>query len=417
MTVIKPSRAIAALSLVAALGLAGCASDTAEKPAEGSAKPAPSQEQEAPATTLTVWVDAERVDAVQGAADAYEEKTGVAVDIVGKDTGDIKDDFIQQVPTGEGPDIAMGAHDWLGELTTNGVVAPLELGDSAANYMDVAINAATYDGTVYMLPYAVENIAVLRNKALVADAPASYDEMIQAGKDAGLERPFVVEQGVEGNPYHLYPFQTAFGAPVFGVSDGGYDATDLQIGNEGGEKFAAWLGEQGAAGNLNTDIDGDIAKQAFLDGDAAFWLTGPWNVGVAVDAGIDVAIDPVPSPTGEVAAPFAGVKGFFLSSESENKVAATDFLVNFLGTEEAQLDLFEAGNVLPALSAAAETASADPIIGGFAAVGENAVPMPAVPAMGAVWEYWGIAEAEIINGADPAERWQKLTSDVEAAIG
>jgi arabinogalactan oligomer/maltooligosaccharide transport system substrate-binding protein len=305
-----------------------------------------------------VWVDAARVDALQGAADAYEEKTGVAVEIVGKDTGDIKDDFIQQVPTGEGPDITMGAHDWLGELTTNGVVAPLELGDSAANYMDVAINAATYDGTVYMLPYAVENIAVLRNTALVPDAPATYDDMIQAGKDAGLDHPFVVEQGVEGNPYHLYPFQTAFGAPVFGVNDAGYDATDLQIGNDGGLEFAAWLGEQGAEGNLNTDIDGDIAKQSFLDGDAAFWLTGPWNVGAAIDAGIDVAIDPVPSPTGEVASPFAGVKGFFLSSESDNKVAATDFLVNFLGTEEAQLDLFESGNVLPALSAAAETASA-----------------------------------------------------------
>ena len=417
MTVIKPSRAIAALSLVAALGLAGCSSSPAETPAEGSAKPAPEQEQSDPASSLTVWVDAERVDALQGAADAYEEKTGVAVEIVGKDTGDIKDDFIQQVPTGEGPDITMGAHDWLGELTTNGVVAPLELGDSAADYMDVAINAATYDGTVYMLPYAVENVAVLRNTALVPEAPASFDEMIQAGKDAGLERPFVVEQGVEGNPYHLYPFQTAFGAPVFGVTDGGYDESDLQIGNAGGEEFAAWLGEQGAAGTLNTDIDGDIAKQSFLDGDAAFWLTGPWNVGAAIDAGIDVAIDPVPSPTDEVAAPFAGVKGFFLSSESDNKVAATDFLVNYLGTEEAQLALFESGNILPALSAASETASADPIIGGFAAVGENAVPMPAVPAMGAVFEYWGIAEAEIINGADPVERWQKLTADIEAAIG
>ncbi|MGO1307797.1 MAG: sugar ABC transporter substrate-binding protein, partial [Microbacterium gubbeenense] len=240
-----------------------------------------------------------------------------------------------------------------------------------------------------------------------------------AGNDAGLESPFIVEQGAEGDPYHLYPFQTAFGAQVFGTDDEGYDATDLQIGNAGGEEFAAWLGEHGknGSGEFNTDVDGDIAKQAFLDGDAAFWLTGPWNVSAAVDAGIDVAIDPIPSPTDEVAAPFAGVKGFFLSAESENKVAATDFLVNYIGTEEAQLALFEAGNILPALSAAAETASDDPIIAGFATVGENAVPMPAVPAMGAVFEYWGIAEAEIIGGSEPVERWQKLAADIEAAIG
>ena len=399
--------AAGAAAVVVTLGLAGCAGGSADSGKSDSA-----------GGTLTVWVDAERVDALQGAADAYTEKTGVKVDLVGKDNADIKDDFIQQVPTGKGPDITMGAHDWLGELSTNGVVAPIELGDSAADYLPVAIDASTYEGTTYMLPYAVENIAVLRNADIIPEPAANFDDMIAKGKAAGLDQPFVVEQGAEGNPYHLYPFQTAFGAPVFGSGAEGYDPTDLQLGNSGGEQFATWLGSQGKNGTgvFNTDIDGDIAKQAFLDGTAAFWLTGPWNVGAATDAGINVAIDTVPSPTDEAAQPFAGVKGFFISSESKNKVAANDFLVNYIGTEDVQLELFKAGNVLPALSAAAETASSDPIIEGFAAVGAEAVPMPAIPAMGSVWQYWGIAEADIINGADPVATWQKLTSDVQAAI-
>lgn len=403
----KSLLAAGAVAVVATLGLASCAGGNSE-----------GENDAAEGGTLTVWVDSERVDALKGAAEAYTEETGVEVDIVGKDVSTIKDDFIQQVPTGEGPDITMGAHDWLGELSTNGVVAPLELGDSAADYLDVAINAATYEGTVYMLPYAVENIAVLRNADLVPEAATSFDDMIAKGQAAGLDKPFVVEQGAEGNPYHLYPFQTAFGAPVFGTNDEGYDPTDLQLGNEGGVAFAQWLGTQGknGAANFNTDIDGDIAKQAFLDGTAAFWLTGPWNVGAAIDGGVNVAIDPVPSPTGDTASPFAGVKGFFVSSESENKVAANDFLVNYIGTEDVQLDLFEAGNILPALSAAAESASSDPIIEGFATVGADAVPMPAIPAMGSVWQYWGIAEADIINGADPVATWSKLATDVQAAI-
>lgn len=410
MKVNSKGRLVAAFAIATTLGLAGCAP---QAPAGGdNTAPADGGKDDKAASTLTVWVDAERVDALQGAADAYTEKTGVEVELVGKDNADIKDDFIQQVPTGEGPDITMGAHDWLGELATNGVVAPLELGDAADGFLPVALDASTYEGTVYMLPYAVENIAVLRNKALVPDAPTSFDDMIAKGK-------FVVEQGAEGNPYHLYPFQTAFGAPVFGTNDKGYDPTDLQLGNPGGEEFAKWLGAQGKNGTgvFNTDIDGEIAKQQFLDGTAAFWLTGPWNVGAAVDGGIDVAIDPVPSPTDKPASPFAGVKGFFVSAESDNKVAANDFLVNYLGSEDAQLALFEAGNILPALSAAAETASEDPIIAGFAKVGEQAVPMPAIPAMGQVWQYWGIAQADIINGADPVATWQKLASDVQAAIG
>jgi len=392
--------AAGAIAIVSTLTLAGCSTGTSGDDTSGSED----------SGTLVVWVDAERVDALQGAADAYEDKTGVTVELLGKSVDDMKDDFIQQVPTGKGPDVVMGAHDWLGELSTNGVVAPIELGDSAGDYLPVALQAATYDGTVYMLPYAVENIAVLRNADLVPTAPTSFDDMIAQGT-------FVVEQGAEGNPYHLYPFQTAFGAPVFGTDDtGSYDATDLQLGSEGGFAFADWLGVQGAAGVLNTDIDGEIAKQQFLDGTAAFWLTGPWNVGAATDAGINVAIDPIPSPTGETASPFAGVKGFFVSSESKNKVAANDFLVNYLGTEDVQLELFKAGNVLPALTAAADTAASDPIIAGFQAVGADAVPMPAIPAMGSVWQFWGVAEAAIINGADPTTTWQKLVDDVTAAI-
>lgn len=401
--------AFGAIAAVSTLALAGCSAGADDNNTDSGKSTGDS--------SLVVWVDSERVDALAGAAKSYEEKTGVKVEIVGKDVDTIKDDFIQQVPTGKGPDITMGAHDWLGELSTNGVVAPLELGDSAADYLDVALQAATYEGTVYMLPYAVENIAVLRNADLIPDAASNFDDMIAKGQAAGLDKPFVVEQGAEGNPYHLYPFQTAFGAPVFGTdASGSYDPADLQLGNEGGTEFATWLGAQGAAGNFNTDIDGDIAKQQFLDGTAAFWLTGPWNVGAALDAGINVAIDPVPSPTADVASPFAGVKGFFVSSESDNKVAANDFLVNYIGTEDVQLELFEAGNILPALTAAADSAAADPIIAGFQVVGEEAVPMPAIPAMGAVWQYWGIAEAAIINGADPAATWQKLADDVAAAI-
>jgi arabinogalactan oligomer/maltooligosaccharide transport system substrate-binding protein len=390
--------AFGAIAAVSTLTLAGCSAGTDSESSKGS---------ESADSSLVVWVDAERVDALQGAADAYEEKTGVKIELVGKDVDTVKDDFIQQVPTGKGPDITMGAHDWLGELSTNGVVAPIELGDSASGYLDVALQASAYEGTVYMLPYAVENIAVLRNADLITEAASNFDDMIAKGQAAGLAQPFVVEQGVEGNPYHLYPFQTAFGAPVFGTdASGSYDIADLQLGNAGGTEFATWLGAQGAAGVLNTDIDGEIAKQQFLDGNAAFWLTGPWNVGTAIDAGINVAIDPVPSPTDQVASPFAGVKGFFVSSESDNKVAANDFLVNYLGTEDVQLALFEQGNILPALTAAADTAASDPIIAGFQAVGEEAVPMPAVPAMGSVFQYWGIAEAAVINGADPATTWR-----------
>ena len=146
---------------VASIILAGCSSSNASD----------SSKDDSSASTLTVWVDTERVDAMKGAVEAYEDKTGVTVKLVGKDNAKIKDDFIQQVPTGKGPDVVMGAHDWLGELSTNGVVAPIELGDSADGYLPVALQASTYEGTTYMLPYAVENIAILNATGTVPIFP------------------------------------------------------------------------------------------------------------------------------------------------------------------------------------------------------------------------------------------------------
>ena len=412
MLMTKKPIAAGALLVGASLLLSACSSS--DTPAASSS---PDSGASSATTNLTVWVDAERADALSQAAADYEKQTGIKVEIVARDNSTLKDDFIQQANSGSGPDVVMGAHDWLGELTTNGVIAPLELGDKADDFLPVALDASTYDGTVYELPYAVENLALLRNADLVPAAASSYDDMIAKGKASGAEFPFVVEQGENGNPYHLYPFQTAFGAPVFGRdANGAYDPTQLPLGE--GTAFAEWLSTQGVKGsnNISTEITGDIAKEKFTTGKAAFWLTGPWNVGAAVDAGINVAVDPIVSPGTEDAQPFAGVKGFFVNQYSENKVAANDFLVNYIGTVDVQVALFESGGVLPALSAAAESVSSDPIVAGFKAAGEKAVPMPAIPAMGKVWEYWGIAEAAILNGADPDATWAKLTSDVEAAI-
>lgn len=401
---------ISALIATSALILTGCAGGGSDA---GSTAPADGG-------SLTVWVDADRATVLKEAAKAFQDETGVKVSLVQKDFGEIRDQFISQVPTGKGPDIAVGAHDWLGTLVTNGVVAPVELGDAASDFQKVAIDAWSYEGKTYGLPYSIENIALMRNTALAPEAPATYDDMIAAGTAAGTEYKFLVGLDPEASdPYHLYPFQTSFGAPVFGTNaDGTYNAADLQIGNAGGDAFAGWLAAQGAAGVLNTNISGDLARENFVAGKSPFFLTGPWNVPAAQDAGLDIAIDPIPSAGGQPAQPFVGVQGFFLSAKSKNVVAATNFLTNYIGSEGVQTALFEVGGRAPALTASFDAALAsDEIVAGFGTVGADAVPMPNIPQMGSVWEFWGVTQVAIINGqGDPVTLWQKMTSDIAAAI-
>ncbi|HET6301164.1 maltose ABC transporter substrate-binding protein [Microbacterium sp.] len=408
----KGAIGLAAIVAGSAVVLAGCAGGG------GNETEAPES-----AGSITVWVDADRAGVLEDAAKDFTADTGVEVKLVQKEFGEIRDQFVQQVPTGEGPDIAVGAHDWLGVLVTNGVVAPVELGDTASDFEQVAIDAWSYEGQTYGVPYAIENIGLLRNTDLVAEAPTSYDDMIAKGTAAGTEYAFLVGLDPEASdPYHLYPFQTSFGAPVFGTdADGAYDPADLQIGNAGGQEFATWLASQGSTGTgvFNTNITGDLARENFVAGKSPFFLTGPWNVPAAEEAGLNIAVDPIPSAGGQDAQPFAGVQGFFLSSESENRLAANEFLINYIGSEEVQTALYEVGGRSPALTAAFEAAvSSDPITAGFGEVGANAVPMPSIPEMGSVWQFWGVTQAAIINGqgGDPVALWDKMAADIQAAI-
>ncbi len=206
--------AIAALSLTACSGSNPSSTQPSETAAQSSSAPAE-------AGSLSVWVDANREPVLKEAAADFQAKSGVKVDLVIKDFSKIQEDFLKQVPTGKGPDITIGAHDWLGNLVTNGVVQPVELGEKSSEFQDVAIDAMRYEGNTYGVPYATENLALLRNKDLVDKAPATFDEMIAEGKKAGTDFPFLVQVTEVGDPFHAYPFQTSFDAPVFGTDDTG----------------------------------------------------------------------------------------------------------------------------------------------------------------------------------------------------
>ncbi|MEG3616609.1 maltose ABC transporter substrate-binding protein [Isoptericola haloaureus] len=409
-----------ASALVTTLALSACGSaddagDAAEDTTDESTAEATDAGEDMATGSLTVWVDETRESAVESAAEAFETETGAEVEIVLKNFEDIRSDFIAQVPTGEGPDVTVGAHDWLGELITNGVVAPVELGATAEEFEDVAVEAFTADGAVYGLPYAIENIALIRNTELADTAPATWDDAISMGEDADTKYPFLIQTGTEGDPYTYYPFQTSFGAPVFEQNEDGSYSPELAMGGEAGDAYAQWLAEQGEAGTLTTDITYDIAVEAFAKGQSPFIVGGPWMLEQFAD--LDLAIDPIPAAGDQAAQPFVGVQGFYVSAQSENALLANDFLVNFLSTQDAQTALFEAGGRPPALTAAADAASSDPIVAGFREVGAEAVPMPSIPEMGSVWAFWGVTEANIISGsADPAEAWSKMISDIEGAL-
>src|SRR5690606_26666543 len=78
-------------------------------------------------TSLVIWADDLRAAALEDVAALFEEETGVPVTLQVVANENLREQFKDSVGAGAGPDIAVGAHDWLGELVQNNVVAPVQL--------------------------------------------------------------------------------------------------------------------------------------------------------------------------------------------------------------------------------------------------------------------------------------------------
>ncbi|MCB9172386.1 MAG: maltose ABC transporter substrate-binding protein [Ardenticatenales bacterium] len=373
---------------------------------------------ERPEGGLLIWSDELRTELTNEIGEKFTEETGVPVAVQQIGFGDIRDQLKLSGPAGEGPDIIVGAHDWLGELVVNGLVSEMDLGAVADQLTENSINAFTYNGTVYGLPTNTENVALLRNTDLVPDAPETWDDVMDICAELGdqVEQCFA---HIVGDPYHFYPIQSAYGGAVFGrTDDGSYDGTQVEIDSEGSIAGAQALEAMVEAGYVGTDVDWDTAHALFEDGKSAFIITGPWALERIGESGVPYAVGPIPAAV-QPGQPFLGAQGFLISAFSEEQALAQSFLTEYIATEEVMQAIAEGTGRPSAMQSVLDAQIADSSDQqGFAEAGANAVPMPAIPEMASVWAAWGDAITLIVNGeADATTAFQNAAEQIRTAIG
>jgi arabinogalactan oligomer / maltooligosaccharide transport system substrate-binding protein len=383
-----------------------------EEAAEEEAEAAPERAD----ADLVIWADDTRAPVIEPFAERFGEEQGISVAVQEVPFDIIRDNVSIQAPAGQGPDVFIGAHDWLGQLVADGVVAPLDLGDAAGDYLEVATQAFAYDGATYGLPYSIENIALVRNTELAPERPETLEEMVEVGLAAVEAGDADIPVGwQQPDVYHNYWVVTATGGYVFGQNDdGSYDASDVGVDSEGALQAAEVFGDLYEQDFINQDVTYDVMIDSFANGRAPFAVTGPWALGDF--EGVDYEVEALPTVDGGEAGPFVGVQGFMVSAFAENELAARTFVLDFMGAEDAQLELYEAGNRPPALVSAFESVQDDPVVAGFGAAGESGAPMPAIPQMGSVWEAWTNAYTNILSGNDPVQAFEEAAEQIRNLI-
>jgi maltose/maltodextrin transport system substrate-binding protein/arabinogalactan oligomer/maltooligosaccharide transport system substrate-binding protein len=371
--------------------------------------------------SLTIWADDTRSPALQSVADAFQAEFGVTVVIEELGFGDIRDLFTVAGPAGEGPDIIVGAHDWLGELVSNGLLAPLDLGDKTADFTPASIQAFTYDGELYGMPNATENVAFFINADLVDGCPATWTDVLELSRERAAANTDDVETNeygfvrMEGDPFHFFPIQTAFGGYVFGLTEDGYDPTDVGIDSEGSIAAAEYYATYVTEGLQPPAVDWETMHIWFETGKSSMTITGPWALTRLRDAGVNYQICDIPDETAD-GRPFLGAQGFMVSAFSEDPLLAQIFLTEFVATSETMSAMYEADPRPPAYIPVLETLD-DPDLAAFGQAGVNALPMPSIPAMASVWDAWGNAVVLIAQQGDtPDNAFINAAEQIRTAI-
>jgi arabinogalactan oligomer/maltooligosaccharide transport system substrate-binding protein len=353
-----------------------------EEPTEA---PEPTEEMVEPDATLRIWADDTRTPILQGLADAFLAEYNVA--LVVEDLGrvqDIRAQILIAVPAGEGPDIYIGVHDWLGALVESGLVSPIDLGDKRDEFVESNLDAFTYtDGNLYGVPYASENLGFFYNTELVPEPPTTWDEVLEIARTLKAEGQVEYALAVATGPlYNALPIQTAFGGYIFGVDENGaWNPNDVGLDSEGEIAAVAWMTAAAEEGLLVDTFDYETAHALFETGEIPFLMAGPWALDRIRASGVPYAVaDYFPGD----GAPFLGVQGFMVNPFSENTLLAQAFLTEFVATEDLMQLLYETG-LRPSAFKSVLATTDDPDLKAMGEAGASAMPMPNIPEMGSVW--------------------------------
>jgi arabinogalactan oligomer/maltooligosaccharide transport system substrate-binding protein len=366
------------------------------------------------ASTLTVWADnsANTAMAIQPLCEKWAAENGVTCVMRMFNGGtELQNALIQGNSTGDVPDVFEGPHDQIGRFQQNGILAPVDLGANTSKFSKAAVQGVTYNGATMGVPWAVENVALLTNKALAPECPATLDAAVANAKTliaagtvtSGLG--IALQIGATGDAYHWQPLFSADGGYAFKQNpDGTYDPKDMGIGGPGAIAAATRLQQLANEGIVQATVTADIAKETFNTGKSPYYITGPWNTPDAKTAlGDNLMVCPVPNWEGSQykSQPFLGVRAFFQPNNAKNPVLASTFLSDEVQTTEFMDAMFAADPRPPAWIDSFNKAASDPFVKAFGEYGANGLPMPSIPQMSNVFEDWGLAEFQVAGGADP----------------
>lgn len=307
-------------------------------------------------TTLTLWTRAPLEFQANLLVDAYNKTHENQVKL----TITPNDDYVARVGaaagSGELPDLLAADIVYVPNWTEAGLFTDITDRISSLPFAEDInqghIEAGTYDGSQYVLPFVLDLSVMFYNKDLYREAgldPEQGPRTLQEFKEHALAIQALDKPGVYGTyfggncggcgVFTWFPMIWASGEDVMNE-----DGTESNLASDTAkEVYSMWreLWEAGAVAPASRSETGATWVGPFQEGKIGV-MPYPATLLATADKTVDVGVSPIPGVDGGEST-FIGGDGIGISKDSENPDQAWNFL-SWLMSEEAQVEVLAAND-------------------------------------------------------------------------
>ena len=372
------------------------------------------------ATKLVMWGQTEHNAILKPFIEEYEKANNVTVEMVDIHPLGQREKLVLDGPAGKGPDVFCTPHDGLGLMVLQGLVSPVEYPQEVIDqFMPVAIDALIYDGNLWGLPHSYNSVALMYNKDIYPELPATMEELIELSKANTKDERYGLLWELS-NVYFSWPFFGGKGGYVFKASDQGLDVEDVGLANTGAVAALNLLRDMRTSGMNPEGTDISVANSLFLEGKVGAVVDGAWAVNGYKEAGLNYGIAPFPPfADGSELTPFVTVGAYWVSAFSQHKEEAAK-LIQFLTSFEPLLAVYEGTRDMPPRKDVIQhpVVADNPDARALAIQAGQGMPTPNVPEMNAVWGPFTDAVVATLNGQVEADVALEMAVEmIHEAIG
>ncbi len=297
------------------------------------------------------WSEPGQRKALQELIHAYEQQTGVTVELTELSWNDGKAKLQAAFNSGSAPDVIELGSDWVAQFSSAGVLMDLPM-DSASvgRFVPYTLEPGMWRGRMYAYPWTVDTRVMFVNRTLLDKAGWSGE--ITTLDDLYRAAEMVFGSGAYGygangaDAHRLYkkilPLMWTYGSQ--GASAGGWDGAvvtrtgDVVLNADANRKALQMYADLARTGMIETQRQLDAA---FLQGKIAFWNSGSWLLPkIAATPNLKVEAILMPGLNGQPGVSFAGGEYLAVNAKTGNTQRARE-LVQFLTAPEQALRMCE----------------------------------------------------------------------------